>query len=424
MSNESRKVTRNWWRFGSVAAAGTLVAACGVSVPSSSGSGSGGTVQVGAEASLSGVSAVFGAQSLAGVQTGAYAVNKDGGLWNGAKLHIDVADDASDPVDAIAPAHKLVDVNHVAFQDGDAGALAQADFKVFTTAQTPYMMPGGDVYFDHNTDPYVWRLSPSDSQLGIGMALWAHHLGFQRAAGLFIENDVAQALGPVITAEFKKLGGTITSDQPIQPDLTSYTSEISKLLADHPQVIFTEADPPTESVIFKDLQAAGVNNLPTIGTDDMVATSMLKAIGIPEAMKLMTNVEAGTYNSPAVAIFNELTQEATHKPVQAGAYNTYDGMVIAALAEDAAHATTGPKVNAEIPKVTAPGGTVVYSYAQGKAALAAGKRITYIGASGPFYFNKYHNVFGPFVIVKATPSGNYKTIYNISASDLKSATAG
>ena len=58
--------------------------------------------------------------------------------------------------------------------------------------------------------------------------------------------------------------------------------------------------------------------------------------------------------------------------MQAGAYNIYDGVVIAALAKDAAHATTGPPVNAEIPKTTAPGGELVDSYEQVKAALVAG----------------------------------------------------
>ena len=50
--------------------------------------------------------------------------------------------------------------------------------------------------------------------------------------------------------------------------------------------------------------------------------------------------------------------------------------------------------------MTAQGGTPVYSYSQGLKALKAGKQITYIGASGPFYYNAHHNVYGPFVCVQ------------------------
>jgi hypothetical protein len=67
-------------------------------------------------------------------------------------------------------------------------------------------------------------------------------------------------------------------------------------------------------------------------------------------------------------------------------------MIIWALAADLAHTTAGAAVNADIPKVTAPGGVLVYSYAQGLKEIKAGKRITYIGASGPFDFNRYVTV--------------------------------
>jgi ABC-type branched-subunit amino acid transport system substrate-binding protein len=432
MTSGSRRTARRVLGLGSVLAAGMLAAACGSPAGSASGSGgasgagssSSGSIQVGAEVDVTGSYSTFGAQSLQGVQAGVYAVNAAGGVLSGRKLTIDVADSASDPVDSVPPAHKLVDVNHIAFQDGLAGAEAQAVDSIYTAAKVPFMMPGGDTFYDNNTNPYIWRLSPSDSQLGVAMALWAHHQGYTRAAALFRTGEVAQAIVPVVEKEFKKLGGTITSTQIIQPDLSDYSSEVSKLTAGKPQVIFSEMDPPTEAVVFKNLQAAGVNNLPTIGTDDMVSDSMLKAIGIPTAMKLMTNVEAGVYNSPAAAVFAKAVAGATHKPIQAGAQNTYDGVVIASLAMDAAHSTTGAAVNAEIPKITAPGGTVVYSYAQGKADLAAGKHITYIGASGPSYFDKYHNVFGPFIVVRATPSGKYDTILQFTASQLKAATSG
>jgi hypothetical protein len=80
-------------------------------------------------------------------------------------------------------------------------------------------------------------------------------------------------------------------------------------------------------------------------------------------------------------------------------------------------------VIAAIPKVTTAGGTVVYDYATGLKLLKAGKRITYVGASGPYNYNKYNNVFGPFIAVQATGSGNnYQTIASLTANQLQKAT--
>jgi ABC-type branched-subunit amino acid transport system substrate-binding protein len=408
---------------GGIICAGLLMcAACGTSGGGSAAGGSGGgSVPVGCETDLTGTYATFGAQALQGCQAGAYAVNHGGGVDGGKSINLVAADDSSDPVDAVAPAEKLVNVSHVVAQDGEAGTNAQAIATIFTRAHIPFMMGGGDVYYDTNTNSYIWRLVPSDSQLGVAMAAWAHQRGYTKAAVLFRSGDVAQSIIPVVTKAFAKLGGTIVSNQILQPDLSSYSSEVGKLLATHPQVIFSEMDPPTETVVFKDLAAAGSTNLPTIGTDDMVGPSMIKGIGVAASMKLMTNVEAGTFQSPALPFYNSAVQASSHQAPQAGSQNTYDGMIIWALAADMARSTAGPAVNADIPKVTQPGGVLVYSYEQGLKDIKAGKRITYIGASGPFDFNKYHNVFGPFDAVVATPSGNYKTIYTMTPDQLKAA---
>jgi len=406
-----------------IVATGVLVcSACSSKSASSSSGVSHGSVPVGCETDLTGQYATFGAQALQGCQAGAYAVNNGGGVISGKTIKLVAADDASDPVDAVAPAHKLVNISKVVAQDGEAGTNAEAIATIFTKAHIPFMMGGGDIFYDSNTDPYIWRISPSDSQLGVAMAAWAHHLGYTRAAVLFRAGDVAQSIIPVIKSAYSKLGGTIVSSQIVQPDLASYSSEISKLLASHPQVIFSETDPPTETVIFKDLQAAGSTDLPTIGTDDMVGSDMLKGIGIPASMKLMTNVEAGTFQSSALPAYNAAVQASSHQAPQAGSQNTYDGMIIWALAADMAKTTSGPAVNVEIPKVTAPGGTVVYNYPDGLAAIKAGKQITYVGASGPFEFDKHNNIFGPFDAVVATAGGDYKTIYTMTPEALKAVT--
>jgi len=124
-----------------------------------------------------------------------------------------------------------------------------------------------------------------------------------------------------------------------------------------------------------------------------------------------------------VNVCTSQVNKVSHQQPIANAQYTYDGIIISALAMDAVKGTTSRDLNNGILRVTAPGGTMVYSYAQGVAALKAGKRVTYVGASGPFYYNKYHNVFGPFLAVKVTPDGKtYNTVATFSPTELAHAT--
>ena len=123
------------------------------------------------------------------------------------------------------------------------------------------------------------------------------------------------------------------------------------------------------------------------------------------------------------AVFTAAVKKTSGQAPQANAEFGYDGIIITALAMDESHSTKGVTYNAAIQKVTAQGGTPVYSYSQGLAALKAGKKITYVGASGPFYYNANHNVYGPFVCVRPTPSGTYQNLTTFSALQLKAASS-
>jgi branched-chain amino acid transport system substrate-binding protein len=406
-----------------------LVAACGSSgggAPAASGGTSGGAsasgsgdIRFGSEISLTGQFAPFGAGVEQGLKAAEAEVNAAGGVL-GRKITLDVVDDASDPVDSVPKANLLVNVDHVKVQVGEAGPDAQAIYKIFTKAGIPFMTPGGDTFFDSNTNPMLWRLTPSDNQLGVAMALWAYHKGYRRAALLF-STGVEQQLRSVVESTFKRLGGSIVDNAAIEPGQTSYESTVQTLVGSKPQVILTETDPPTMSVIVRELASLGAPDIPVVGTDTMIGTDMIKAIGAPTLHRIMTNCEAGLFSSPATGIFTSQVKQATGKAPDANAEFGYDGVIVAALAMDESHSTKGSVFNAAIQKVTAQGGTPVYSYAQGLAALKAGKKITYIGASGPFYYDTNHNVFGPFVCVRPTLSGSYTTLDTFSALQLKSA---
>jgi branched-chain amino acid transport system substrate-binding protein len=403
-------------------ACATLVASAPAGTTRSEARGGSSTLPVGGLTLLTGQFASFGQGALQGLKAGVDEVNASGGVL-GHPFNLIVADSTSDPVDAVPAATKLVHVDHVLFEDGVAGPLADATVSLFTRAKIPFLTPGGDVNFDRNTNPYVWRLTPSDSQLGVAMALYAHHQHYKRAALMFTNGSTATGLGDVVRRSFQALGGTIVSSVTLQPDLSSYQSEVSKTLAAHPDVILVEMDAPTAGVVMHEMNSQNGLKVPLVGTDEDIGSDFVKAVGADLARKSLVSLEGGTYKSPAASVFTKQIRKTAHAAPLANAEYTYDGIVIAALAMSAEKGTSAADLNAGILKVTAPGGTKVYSYAQGVAALKAHKRITYIGASGPFFYNKYHNVFGPFIAVKLAKNGSsYQTVATFSPTELAKAT--
>lgn len=394
----------------------TSVAACSSSTKGHSGGSS--SLPVGGLTLLTGEFATFGQGALQGLKAGVSEVNGAGGVM-GHKLNLIVADSTSDPVDAVPAAVKLARVNHVLFEDGVAGPLADATVSIFTKAGIPFLTPGGDVNFDHNTNPLVWRLTPSDSQLGVGMALYAHNKGYRRAALMFTNGSTATGLAQVVRRTISTLGDQVVSDVTLQPDLSSYQAEVSRTLAAHPDVILIEMDAATAGVVFRQMNSQTGLSVPLVGTDEDIGSDFLKAVGAGPAHRALVSVQGGTFDSPAATVFTSAVKRVANATPLANAEYTYDGVIIAALAMDAQKATTRKALNDGILRVTAAGGMKVYSYEQGVAALKAGKRITYIGASGPFYYNENHNVFGPFIVVRARQDGRtYETVASLSPEDL------
>ena len=101
--------------------------------------------------------------------------------------------------------------------------------------------------------------------------------------------------------------------------------------------------------------------------------------------------------------------------------NTYDSVVIACLAITKA-GTTDPTVWInDVTKVAKGSGTVVTNYADGVAALKAGKEINYDGASGKDDYNQYHNVAGSWDVVQWDPTGTtLHTLFTVSEDQIAS----
>jgi len=62
---------------------------------------------------------------------------------------------------------------------------------------------------------------------------------------------------------------------------------------------------------------------------------------------------------------------------------------------------------------------VVNSFAQGAAALKAGKQIRYVGPGGPTSFDAYHDSTGLFQVDRYSANGSVKVAANLSSAQLR-----
>lgn len=415
------KGTRRIGVLAALAGLGALaLAACGSS-GGGQGNGQGGSpIHITVLGSDTGAYAEIGQAMWNGAVAGAAEVNAAGGIM-GRHLVLDKVDTKGDPADAVPSLQQELAKNH------PVGIIGPTTLEIFGVKpvidqnKIPDMFNGGSTAFDKNKDPYIWRINPSDSQLALALALYARQKGYTKAAILFTTEASQQELEPFLKNDFTKLGGSLTTVVNVTPGQNSYNSEIVKLLGSHPQVILGQLDPPTAATFFSSLKGLNGTKLPFIGTDVTAGSDWIKAVSAGTAHAEVTSVEGGTPTTGAGPIFNAKYQGLFHSAPLAGANYAYDGVIDMALAIDAVKGTTSADINRGLPKVSNPPGTMVDTYAAGLALLKKGKKINYDGASGPMDYDMYHNVSGPWDVVKASSSGAPQLITTISAATVSAA---
>jgi ABC-type branched-subunit amino acid transport system substrate-binding protein len=409
-------------------AAAVVLAACASSSSSSSSSGSsntsGGPITYGVLSCFTGRLASLGQAMLQGSQVAVAEINAAGGVL-GRKVQLTTGDTSCDVADGVTATNQMLTKN----VSGVIGPETQEINGVEPILDANHIVDefqGGDTARDHQTDPFFFRDSPSDSQLGVAMSLYGHQQGYTKAVMLFYSDPAAQTFLKPVSQTFTKLGGTILKTIIVTPDQTSYLSQVREAIAAHPQVIFTQEDPPTAAVLFREFGQLGGGSIPWIGTDVTSGSDFLKAITYPVAHNVLTSVYGtsvtGTANSAFIGLFNQLFPGQKAAGPLANANYAYDAVISLALADEYAKTTNGTTVAHDMTKVTNPPGTACYTYASCLALLKAGTKINYEGASGDLDYNQYNNTFGPYGAFKATPAGLEQQVAVMSAPALAAAT--
>jgi ABC-type branched-subunit amino acid transport system substrate-binding protein len=398
------------------------LAACGSSAATPHSGQS--TITIPVLETLSGPKADLGPLEDKGNDLAQSVINAGGGIC-GSKLVLDHVDDADDPVDTAAATNKLVHVNNAKFILGPSSVVSGAALPITTPSHVLTFILGGSTEYDHNTDPYVWRTNVSDGVMAASMAEFAIAKGWTRAVEVFEEQPAAISVEAPLTADFQAHGGHMLATDNIATSQPSYTSVISKIYALHPQVIFTQVDPPTAAVLFKEIQSLGLMTVPWVGTNTDVSSDFYSAVGSTVATSGLVYAaqSVSTTGIGATTFLSEYKNAYHTTQIATNANFAYDEEMTLAVAMGKVCASgqtpTANNVISAIPEIANPPGIQTASYSQALALIKQGKKIQWQMSGSEGGFDKYHNVFGPFTIFTFVNGGALQGVAHYSSAQLR-----
>jgi branched-chain amino acid transport system substrate-binding protein len=409
-----------------------ILAACG------SGGGSTtptqtGPLSLGVIAPFTGPAAQFGKLLSAPCIAATDLIDQAGGI-SGHQISCVSIDDTGDAADAVPNVTRAIaTTSNFDMAIGLESNTAATTVPLVNGAKIPFFTTNGLTAFTRNSYSYYYRMTPGDDANGAAFAVWAVKQGYKKVAIVFQNNIGSEGNLPGLTAALPKLGGSIAIQLTIPADSASYSSEVARVIATQPDVLVWSADPQTTATFLSNYKQLNNGVLPPMvtATDSLTPdffNPVKRVVGVAYVTQSIWLV--GSYFDQTTPAFNTykaalLADTKTHDiaPVlstvgpPAGAY---DGINIMALAMIEAHSTVGSVYNPFILKVIQPkaGAVVVGNYADGMAALAAGKQIQYVGVLGQPTFDQYHNSAGEFDANKFNADGSATQVGTISGAQV------
>jgi ABC-type branched-subunit amino acid transport system substrate-binding protein len=406
-----------------------VLAACGGGSATSSGSGNNSPLLIGIVAPFTGPDAALGPAYFAACLPAARAINSAGGIM-GHTVSCQQFDTRGEPADAVPAAQQMVaSHSNLMAVVGCTSDEASSVVPIIDHAHIPMFCMTGQSEFNKTSFTYFHRLVPPDafdSYALVGSALDYFH--YKKVALVFGNDIGSQAfVGPAMNA-LQHLGATVTINQSIALGQPSYRTEVTAMLASHPDVIFTEALGPTDATYLAEVKQLNGSTLPFMGTSATIDPVWFKAvtgaIGVQDVLNKFTAVDLGvSFSGPGYTEFKTNLDASAAQFADAPKYaergatlHLYDGIMQAALAMDETQSIDPTVYNPKIKDVGngVSGATTVNTYKDGVTAINGGKSVTWVGAGGATHYDQYNNSQQGYIIVKYDATGNEVTISKLT----------
>jgi len=397
MSNiKSRKV------LGAVAAVAAASLAVGVSMPASAAGAADKTLKITSILPLTGALAFLYPPMEAGAALALDDINKAGGVL-GNKVTIDWKDsgDGSNLAVSTQSATAAIASGTDVVLGAAASGVTRNIINQVTGAGIVEISPS-------NTAPdlstwkdngFYFRTAPSDTLQGRIAANQILQDGAQNVAIIYQDTSYGNGLTNVAKSVLSKAGATVTAVA-FPENETNFDSIIAKVTAAKPDAVLIVSYDEVKKAV-PALKAAGFpgGNIYLVDgntidySKESFASYLAGAQGtipggaITDAFKARLKAKYAALHSGKV--LGDMTYAA----------ESYDAIVLAALAAQASGKATGAGIKSQLTNVSlaGKGKVTVTSFAAGLKAIKAGKKVNYDGMSGPIEFDANGDPTGAFI---------------------------
>ncbi len=268
---------------------------------------------------------------------------------------------------------------------------------------------------------YYFRTAPSDLLQGKVIASQMLQDGAESVAIVYQDTSYGVGLKGVAEKSVKAGGGSVTS-YAFPENETNFSSIVDKVVASGPDAVLLISYDESKKAL-PALKAKGYNG----GNVYLVDGNLVDYSG--ESYGSYLNGAKGT--NPGKALTDSFKKrlsaaytKAEKKELKEFVYGaeTYDAVMLAAIAAQAAKDASGPGIRKELTNISKAGkGKVkVTSFKAALAALKANKKVDYDGVSGPIEFDANGDPTGAFIgIYRYGASGTYKLVKVVAGNTVK-----
>jgi branched-chain amino acid transport system substrate-binding protein len=366
-------------RFIALALCALLVlAACGNGTNDTAPAPAADEIVIGEYGSLTGSEATFGISTKNGIDMAVDEINAAGGVL-GKKVRVVVEDDQGKPEEAKVVVQKLITLNKVVAVLGEvASSNTEAAAPVSQESKIPMISPSSTKADITNIGDYIFRVCFIDPFQGYVMAKFSAQTLKIKNVAIFrdIKSAYSMGLADVFVENFKKMGGTIVSDESYSKGDTDFNAQLTTIKSKNPQAVFVPGYYTDVALIARQAKKQGLT-VPLLGGDGWDSPKLMEIGGSALNGSFFSNHYAADDPSPTIQKFIAAYKARFNATPDALAGLGYDSAMVLFDAIKRAGTTDGPQL---------------------RDAIAATK--DFAGVTGTITLNAQRNADKPAVVLE------------------------